>query len=283
MSRQPSVTRQVLHEVAWGALSPDETVRRLEALIEAEITRTDAPADMALVDACQSLLWQLHTHGALPYDSHESDGFLRLQERIAAIERRRRMTGRILRWSAVAAAAVLLLLGATGNLHWFGQSAAPGQQHIVQRHEITGDTIAAAMAKNELTGNLIVTNFAEFGQILGFDPCLPQTLGDGWQAERGSLHFLPGYIKLNGQYEHPQKGRLVCTIHYFTDMELSYYTFEQSREGDFILHGGREFYLTEQEDRTSVSWNSDVMLLHLSSESGKDEALALAAEILDGR
>lgn len=65
-----SCTERILSAIEYGKLPNDETERRLCELVEAEVNKTDSKADMELVKACQSLMWQLRTHGEFAYDSH---------------------------------------------------------------------------------------------------------------------------------------------------------------------------------------------------------------------
>ena len=51
---------QILRAIDFGDVSHEEIERRLNALIEAEGEKTDGPADMAMIEACQALLMQLH-------------------------------------------------------------------------------------------------------------------------------------------------------------------------------------------------------------------------------
>lgn len=69
MNGEQSALLEILNAIEHGNLSTEETRRRLEELIDNEINKTNAPANMKIVDECEKLLWELNTKGNLPFIS----------------------------------------------------------------------------------------------------------------------------------------------------------------------------------------------------------------------
>ena len=70
MNGEQSALLEILNAIEYGNLSTEETRRRLEELIDYEINKTDAPANIEIVDECEKLLWALNTKGKLPFISN---------------------------------------------------------------------------------------------------------------------------------------------------------------------------------------------------------------------
>ena len=70
MNGEQSALLEILNAIEYGNLSTEETRRRLEELIDNEINKTDAPANIEIVDECEKLLWALNTKGKLPFISN---------------------------------------------------------------------------------------------------------------------------------------------------------------------------------------------------------------------
>ena len=66
---------QILEAINYGNLSPEETVKRLKTLVDAEICKTDHPCDLELIDACEDLIYEINTQGRIPFDSRMESRF----------------------------------------------------------------------------------------------------------------------------------------------------------------------------------------------------------------
>ena len=75
-----------------GELTKEIIERRLNAAIDAELRKTDSPADMELINACQDLLWEINMHGE-PYHSNQQQSLAALREKLAKMERARNESG----------------------------------------------------------------------------------------------------------------------------------------------------------------------------------------------
>lgn len=282
-----SCTDRILHAIDFGRLSGPETQKRLEQLIETEVARMDAPADLALVEGCQSLLWQLHMHARMATTDHPDRVYQRILATVDAQERRAAAVRRALRWCAVAAAALLIVIGLSGGLHWrwFEQFSTPDeQQRVIVGHEVSVEMVDMAIAENKNRGPIIVDDVSELSQLLGFDLDIPATLGDGWQVQNCTLRFLTGYIKVGVMYEHPDRvdSSLLCAVYIYNDMEYAYFSFEQSREGHSKIIGNQELYISQNVERTTVNWYNNLMYVRLAGAVSEDEAVNLMLELIGG-
>lgn len=282
-----SCTDRILHAIDFGRLSGMETKRRLEQLIEAEVARMDAPADLALVEGCQSLLWQLHMHAPMTSTEHPDGEYQRILATADAQERRVAAVRRALRWCAVAVAALLLVMGVYGRLHWrwFEQYSTPDkQQHVIVGHEVSVEMVDTAIAENENRGSIVVDDVSEIRQLLGFDLDIPQTLGDGWNVQACTLSFFRGYIKVGVMYEHPDHvdSNLICAIHIYNDMEYAYFSFEQSCDGHCKIIANHELYISPNVTRTTVNWYNNLVYVRLAGPVSEDEAVNLMLELIGG-
>ncbi len=282
-----TAVKQILLAIENGALSPEETQRRLIELIQKEANRTDGPADEKLISACMDLMERLQGR---EYAEDEAR-IAALNQRIAdAIQKkkrsqeRRRTTFRLV--GAIAAVVVLLVgIGIPLRWTWFESWSTPDeQQHVIMGNEITVDMVATAIAENEAKEPIVVSDFSEFEKHLGFDPRIPSVLCDEWVADYGMIQYFSGYIQINTIYinsESPNKS-ITCTVSYFTDVEYAYFSFEQTHEGKLKQIDNLDLYISENVERTSVCWYNEMMHARLSGEVDVDYAVTLFLELITG-
>ena len=73
MNGDRTIMVEILNAIEHGTLSVHETRRRLEDIIDKEITKTDTPANTQLVEECEKLLWELNTDGKLPHANRNNE------------------------------------------------------------------------------------------------------------------------------------------------------------------------------------------------------------------
>ena len=278
--------RQLLETVAYGQLPPDETQVRLDALLRSEADRQDRPADLALINAAQTLLEELHGRRVQP--AEEERRLERLKRRIgvtaAALQARRRRCGRVAR--ALAAASVLLVLvlgiGFPLRTSWFDSWSTPDeQQRIIAGQEFTTGTTASA-ADNDIGAQMyIVEDFALFDEMLGFELGVPQRIGE-WEARRGSITFLRDSIEITGAYRNTldEERVMAGTVIIYTNMENAYFAFEQSETGSIRSYGGINMYVSRNVRRPTVVWYEDNLLVHVAGDMEETEAMAIVTEMV---
>ena len=83
-----SCVDQILKAIDFGQLTYDETERRLQQLIDEETNQIEHPANADMLDACYSLLLQLHTHGSISYSSEKEHNWQAIRQRVQAHRQR---------------------------------------------------------------------------------------------------------------------------------------------------------------------------------------------------
>lgn len=283
--------QKIMDAIDCGQLPPRETQDRLNALIEAEMTRLDRPADMRLISAAQDLLAGLNGVSATPQGEQKAR-IDRLKARIIASaqeEMARPALGYRIAKRAVAIAAVLvLLLGVFGRVSWswIEDYATPdAQQQIIRGHEITAGMIRNALAEHsENEGVYVVEKAGEFDELLGFELGVSEQLCGDWEMSFGTMQFYRKKIGVSVQYRNgTEKPRYVtCIFEFYDDAEAVYYTVEQSGEGSFVEHNGSRVYVCRNSDKISAVWQAGLTLIHVAGDVSEQEALMMIAELKGG-
>ena len=67
-SERKSIAKQILEAIEYGNISESEVERRLDRILDEELNVSiHTKVDMTKVNLCNSLLWQLYTHGRIAY------------------------------------------------------------------------------------------------------------------------------------------------------------------------------------------------------------------------
>lgn len=257
-------------------------------LIQKEASRTDGPADEELISACVDLMERFQGH---EYEEDEAR-IAALNQRIAESlqKKQRRQEHWYTAFRAVSAiAAVLVLIVGIGvplRWTWFESWSTPDeQQHVIMGHEITVDMVAAAIAENEAKEPIVVSDFSEFKDHLGFDPGIPLVLADEWVTNFSMIQYFSGYIQVNTIYTNsktPAKN-ITCTVSYFTDIDFAYFTFEQNAEGEIRSIQGIDIYVSRNIERNSATWYSKNMYARVVGELSSDEVSDILLELIGVR
>ncbi len=278
-----SYTERILNAIEYGKLPSDETERRLCALIEAEVTRTDSEADMELIKACQSLMWQLHSHGETPYDSHYDANKAKIAQRLHRGERFASAAKSVGRIVAAAAAVVLVVLGLRGDLQWSWlehDDTADQQQHIISANEVGVELIQKAIAEHGSVSQTRVTTPAELTEKFSFIP-MPQKFGETWEFSFADISVSNLYICVDAQYVNvTTQSTVIYTTIIFTDAEEAYYTFEQSASGESSLVDDYQVYVATNMHRSGMCWTDGLAFMQISGEFQEEEGILIIQNIL---
>ena len=278
-----SCVDQILKAIDFGQLTYDETERRLQQLIDEETSQIEHPANADMLDACYSLLLQLHTHGSITYRSEKERNWQAIRQRVQA-HRHRSDVWRKIGLSA-AAAFTLLFLGSLLHFHWFeGTSTPDGQQYVVQGHEITSQMIETAIAEHKGLQVYDVEDTAQLASLLGFDPAVPTSLNNEWFAQGCTLTFFPDYIHLVIRYDSSVKeaDSIIYSQFFFCDANNAYLSFEQSADGVHQFVDKYDIYISENEGRITCVWHDQFIVSNLVGQIGEDESLTLVKVLLGG-
>lgn len=278
-----SCTERILNAIEYGRLPNDETERRLSALVEAEVIKTDSAADMELIDACQSLLWQLYTHGEVPYESHCDQNWTQITRRLnreVEVARTAKFFGRML---VVAAAVVFVVLGLKGGLEWSWlehDNTPDQQQHIIMGNEMGVELIQSAVAEFCESGQIRISSSAELAEHIGFVP-IPLTLNKAWEFSFADITADPIRLYVDAHYVHNvHQSKVAYTTILFTNVEEAYYMFEQSANGDSLDVAGHQVYVSSNMHRTTMCWTDGLVVVQISGEFPIEEGLLLIEDLL---
>lgn len=279
-----SVKDQILAAIENGKLSREETERRLVALIDAEAAKRDAPADMALVNACEDLLMALHTHGTITFESNMLANQAAVQERRRACRRGKALSrgGRAL---AAAAAVIVVLVGVFGGLRWrwlSGSSTPDGQQYVIQQQEIGIETIQRAIAEHTGVTEITTEDRDSFVSFLGFEPKVPEVIEGAWSVKMYYAVFYPDMVRLTVQYASEENTVLKYSKYYFTSADNAYNTFEQDAEGEYRLFQGISAYEASNEGRTTLTWTEDATVSRIAGNITLAEGRNIVNTLLGG-
>ena len=268
---------QILRAIDFGDVSHEEIERRLNALIEAEIEKTDGPADMAMIEACQALLMQLH-------DCHPDTACIGS----AGVQNdEQKPCRKFIGWRiAIAAAVIVLVVGAVGyRYQWLGgTSTLDGQQYIVQGHEITTSMIETAIAEHSGYAQCQIRDNAELISFLGFDPCIPSELAGKWQAEQYDILLLPNFVQINIKYASSSKSDhdIVYTQSWFLNVKEAFMSIEQNAEGESFRIESTDVYMSQNSERILLSWQEGLSANLLSVEGDMDTIMKVVQEMIGG-
>lgn len=269
----------ILKTILNGDLSKNEMERRLQEIIDDALSGPlDAPADMELVEQCQSLLWALKTNGSIPYPDHAQENKQQLMQRLATnpSPKGRPLLRRVI---AVAAILVLVLGLSVVSIQWIsGKSTPDGQQYIVQGHEISTDLIQKCIAENLAQGSLITTSREEAEAFLGFEISLPDTLLGKYTCEEYYVFILPIWVQCRLDYIFEDQV-IGVMAYYLTDVNDSILFTEQDENGEYLYINDKKAYLASNVGITSITWIDNNTVYYLSGSFSSDQAIEIFNEI----
>lgn len=254
----------ILKTILNGDLSKKEIERRLQEVIDEELSGPlDAPADMELVEKCQSLLWALKTNGQIPYPDGAEESKKRLLKKLErnSAQRKRSFFMRL----AVIAATLLVFLGlGLVGLRWFdGESTPDGQQYVIRGKEITTEMVVQAIAEHQGDGKLVTTSKEEAEGYLGFEIPLPEQLLGEYSCEKYSVHMLPAWAQCMCNYANDEQ-QINVAVYFLTDVNNSVLFFEQNNKGEKIDVNGNEVYFTSNVENNTLTWEENNIIYWVS-------------------
>ena len=271
----------ILKTILNGDLSKKEIERRLQEVIDEELSGPlDAPADMELVEKCQSLLWALKTNGQIPYPDGAEESKKRLLKKLErnSAQRKRSFFMRL----AVIAATLLVFLGlGLVGLRWFdGESTPDGQQYVIRGKEITTEMVVQAIAEHQGDGKLVTTSKEEAEGYLGFEIPLPEQLRGEYSCEKYSVHMLPAWAQCMCNYANDEQ-QINVAVYFLTDVNNSVLFFEQDNEGKRLTVNGRVIYLASNVNQNTFTWAEDNVIYSIGSTLTMNDNVAIIEKIME--
>lgn len=267
-----------------GELTKEMIERRLNAAIETELRKTDSPADMELVNACQDLLWEINRHGE-PYHSNKQQSLATLREKLAKVERAKKRKRRVL---SIAMASFLLVVGsfavdAVLHSQWLeGEQAPDEQQYIISGQENNPGLLTESQAGNApktYPQSITTTSLEEVVSILGYTPLMPTWLPDGWVIESYYVR-VRNTTAFRVRYQSEREEELLrLSISVYPDVESASFAFEQEKAGKEIICNGWSVYLADNLGSPVAIWQDHVTYYSLTGPVSKEELLKIIQSI----
>lgn len=271
----------ILKTILNDDLSKKEIERRLQEVIDEELSGPlDAPADMELVEKCQSLLWELATNGSIPYPDHAEESKQKLVQKLEQPSFGRRTS--FLRRLIVVAAAFVLVFGLSLiSIRWItGTSSPDEQQYVIRGHEITSELIQHCIAEQTGANNSQFTTSSktEAQNYLGFQLPLPDKLQSAYEINKIYINVLPIWIQCKCSYVY-RGNEIDVKIYWLTDSDDSVLFIEQNGVGEHVNINNTDIYISQNEEYMDIMWHDDVSVYCVTGMFSKEEGLKIFSEI----
>ncbi len=271
--------------IADGTLPYAEMKRRLNAAIDAELSKTTEAADLELVQACQGLLWDIHMQGA----SWEGRTEQSLENAKRKLNRRLKAQGirkYALRTVAAAAALLLIAFAAEVLIHreWLdGNSTLDEQDYVVKSNVVDPNMVESGTAAvNDSFRMVESTDFDEACSILSFQPAMPTWIPDGWKIVRFQSQCLDGLEDFYVSYQNPQNEKhMKFEIHFSRNLDIGLGMYaEQNKSGKTItLNNGLSVYLSLNLEIPVCTWTTSNTVYLLSGPFTEAELIKIMNSI----
>ncbi len=283
--RKRQMIAEIRAAIADGTLWEAEMKRRLMHAIEYELAQTDREADLALVTGCQELLVQLHTQDeSMPTADRSAESLAAVQRKLAQRSKRQAIHKGFARGVAMAAALVVLALGADilFRRQWLsGQSTEDEQDYVVRENVIDPGTVQAGTA-NEVAENQFIRS-ADLGEVisvLSFIPPVPTWLPQGWELRHYEAVVVET-VELFYAVYHTQDAEKLLRYEIRVDKDPSFNVYaEQNAEGTQVtLENGLTAYISMNLELPTCVWIENGMSFLVSGPLSQDEILQMINSI----
>lgn len=277
-SKMEKNLEQLKHSIATGEMTGSELVRRLQMMIQHEISKPEKEVDTEFIEACSSLIEIVYPDITKRpegyYEEQEAKFKLRLRQREKARKRQR------ISRPAIAVAAVLVIVFlSVGSLrfHWFTAESTPDQQQlIIQGHEVSVDMVAKAIAEHQEEGYFETSDINELDKYLGFSVSKQMIKFDSWRLIRLTCSTSPISIIASFEYKNDVENKsIVQFITWFSNAENALLSFEQNAEGNIEDINGVNVYFMSNYDYNTCIWIDNVTVYTFSSNTLQMEELEL--------
>ena len=285
MNGEQSALLEILNAIEHGNLSTEETRRRLEELIDNEINKTDAPANMEIVDECEKLLWELNTKGKLPFisnlKSNEHSVLMRIN-RSFNIRRVARFTFQV---ASLAAVFFIFVVGLDIFLRkeWAIDYSTPDeQQHIIQGQKNDPNLIDSASAiEDQIERTLTTTVYSDVISFFGFDPLAENEIPANWVVEEYVCFSSDENSSLRAYYVNDQ-STLRITVDIYNDISNVTSYIEQHSDGIHQNIKGIDIYYAMNSGRFTSVWTIKNRIYRISTNIQTTNALEFITNFIGG-
>lgn len=263
-----------------GEITPAQVEQHLSAVIEAEYMKGQPRLDF--INACEDLLREVRTEGAMPFVSRvEADeGFIQAHMKVVHSGSR---TAWVKGCAVVAATVLLTVFGVNqGRIVWMtGESINDGGQYLLTGHEINLEFIQNAIADHRQEARFSTESLEAMIGFLGFVPRLPDISGLDVQRVHYSASFVESFIKLTVNYELGSgKRKAVFSSTWFTEAENARFTLEQNAQGNVEHIAGKEVYAYTNVDMPGYTWSEGLVVHMLMGDMSREDSRRMVEGLL---
>lgn len=277
---------QILEAINYGNLSPEETVKRLKTLVDAEICKTDHPCDLELIDACEDLIYEINTQGRIPFDSRMESNRKKVFQKLKRDFGRKNQVKILWRMGVAAAASLILVFGGglLSKYQWIeGHLSNNEQQYVIQGQEIGASTIQNSIAEHNGIAKLTTTNWNDVTAFLGFEPVIPETLQNKWQAEEYYVFVSIDRVLLSTVYaKADEQAKIRYLLEFYLGTDEAYTSFEQNKRGIVKKIESIDVYISNNIDQCALTWRDGLCIYRLAGNISCEESMNIASEIIGG-
>lgn len=283
MDGKADMLAEIQTAIKTGKLTKETMERRLNAAIEAELRKTDSPADLALVTACQNLLWEINMHGeACPIDRERSLAAARAKLELAERNKlhKRRATGAVLAAAAVIAGG-FVVDALLHNQRLSGGQSTDEQQYVISGRQVDPAVLAQGRADAQSQNRTITTeSFDEAVSVLGYTPLMPTWLPEGWRVQEYYAAVYPSVTHFRCMVAAENGNELIkFSVMQYTDLDRATFEFEQNKNGRKEMCNDWTVYVTENTDGSVFVWQSGTTCYSLSGPQECNEMLRIVKSI----
>lgn len=269
----------ILKTILYGDLSKQDAEKLLQDEIDRELSGPlDRPSDRALVEKCQSLLWEMKTAGAVKYPDHALENKQKLIQKLNRPANRPKLFS-VRKWIVAAAALVLLCGLSMGSIFWSrGTSTPDEQQYVIQSYRISPELIQKVVGEQE-DQRLVTSSRAEAEAFLGFDLPVPETFLGRFACESYEINVLPIWVQCRCEYS-DQEEHVGVTLYFMTGVEDNALYFEQDSVGEDIIIDRINVHAATNYDRNTLTWMEENVVYRVIGLCETDTLIQFAEQII---
>ena len=255
--------------IATGEMTGSELVRRLQMMIQLEISKPEKEVDTEFIEACSSLIEIIYPDITKRPEGYYEEQAAKFKARLQQREKARRRQ-RILRPVIAFAAVLIIVFLSIGSIHfhWFTMESTPDQQQmIIQGHEVSVDMVAKAIAEHQEEGFLETKSIDELGDFLGFNLQYLDLHQYGWNFSDSWTYLQKSSIETTIQYINDSDDNMEIwfDIAWFLNAENARVSVEQNEAGYTKTIAGKSIHIVQNYDQNLYVWIEDMTVYSVSS------------------
>lgn len=272
-SERKSIAKQILEAIEYGNISESEVERRLDRILDEELNVSiHTKVDMTKVNLCNSLLWQLYTHGRIAYENHIETSKKVVERQYTKRKRKRKIVYGGLRVFALSLI-FFVFLSAFDSVRWFKKSSTEDEQQlIVSYHEVDGLSIAKAIEAHNTLEEFTSNSADEVEIYLGFKYDFPEKIGASYYPYNYHVLVMPELISIVCIYKNEAQEHMEITLQaeLFANIEGTMIQHEQDAEGKSIMIGNTTVYKYNNVGKIRYVWEKSNQVFKLSINSSAE-------------